>query len=182
MGAAVGATGNATGPSRPNQARKRRPLGDTQWLELRGRSWYCVQDVPRPLRAVMGRKRMVRSLETHDQHVAVVRRHAVLAEWQREFAKVRSKSYADPLITAAMGWRDIVAQVEREVEYADDGSPMDGGAYDATVSALAAEAERIEAEQGYATRKRSIRWQAEMPHHSCITWMRGLLKVVAKVR
>ncbi len=46
---------------------------DRLHLELCHQTWHCVIDVPRSLRAAMGRKRLVRSLQTHD--LTEVRKH-----------------------------------------------------------------------------------------------------------
>ncbi len=150
MGAVVGAD-KATGAARqPTKAHKRRPLGDTRWLELRGRVWCAVQDVPRPLRAAMGRKRMVKSLGTRDVHVAVAKRHAALAEFQRAFLAVGATSGADPITTSAMIWRDTLAQADRDAAHGanDDSDPSDSP-HEVIASALVVAAERIEAEHGY---------------------------------
>lgn len=53
-------------------------MPDTQWLELRRKGWYAVQDVPRPLRAALGKKRLIVSLNTRDLRVAQARRHDAL--------------------------------------------------------------------------------------------------------
>jgi integrase len=92
---------------------KRRTPGDTRWLELRGLTWHCVMDVPRPLRAAMDRKRMVKSLQTRDRTVAVARRHAAIAEFQLAFARARRTAEVDPIVTAAMEWRTTLATMER---------------------------------------------------------------------
>jgi integrase len=104
---------------------RRRPPGDTRWLELRGHTWHCVMDVPRPLRAAMGRKRMVKSLQTRDQTVAIARRHAAIAEFQQAFAKARRTTESDPIVTAAMEWRETFARIDR-------GDPATVAAFDAS--------------------------------------------------
>lgn len=64
---------------------------DTRYLERRpprtGR-WYCVRDVPRDIRPILG-KRLVQALHTDDVREARTRRHAVLAEFERRFADAR---------------------------------------------------------------------------------------------
>lgn len=145
----------ATGAAQqPAKAYQRRPLGDTRWLELRGRVWCAVQDVPRPLREAMGRKRMVKSLGTRDVHVAVARRHAALAEFQRAFLAASATSGADPITTSAMIWRDTLAQADREAAHGanDDTDPSDS-LREVITSELAAAAERIEAEHGHGRAK-----------------------------
>ena len=63
-------------------------MADHRWLEQRARCWYCVKDVPRPLRAVLGKRRFVASLQTRDIHVAIARRHTALANFEAEIAKI----------------------------------------------------------------------------------------------
>jgi hypothetical protein len=55
-------------------------MADTRWLEQRRQGWYCVKDVPRPLVAIVGRARLVKSLGTRLLAQAQVQRWAVLAE------------------------------------------------------------------------------------------------------
>ena len=149
VGAPVGADMANGGTQRPLAGRKRPPSGDTRWLELRGRTWFAVQDVPRPLRSALGRKRMVKSLATRDLHVAVAKRHAVLAEFQRAFTAAGATSQADPITTSAMIWRTTLAQADHETTSgANDDDPSDG-AREALTSEVAAAAERIEAEHGH---------------------------------
>ena len=62
---------------------RRHARRDMRWLEVRGRTFYAVQAVPRPLRARARKRRLVKSLGTRDYHVAVARRHAALAQFQR---------------------------------------------------------------------------------------------------
>jgi uncharacterized protein DUF6538 len=49
-------------------------------LELRGRCYYAVRDVPRPLQEAVGKRRLVRSLKTRNLSVAMATRHAVQAD------------------------------------------------------------------------------------------------------
>ncbi|MGI3776569.1 MAG: DUF6538 domain-containing protein [Janthinobacterium lividum] len=51
-----------------------RARGHRGWLEQRARGWYAVKDVPRPLQASLGKKRLIRSLHTQDHRLAVARR------------------------------------------------------------------------------------------------------------
>src|SRR5215204_6992678 len=78
---------------------------DMRWLEVRGRTYYAVQAVPRLLWARTGKRRLVKSLGTRDHHVALARRHAVLAEFQRTFDRVRGLASADAVVEAALEWR-----------------------------------------------------------------------------
>ena len=92
---------------------------DIRCLQKRRRGWYAVQEVPRPLRSAFigakGRpmKRLVRSLHTADLHLAIARRHAVLAEFARQFESARLRLTGDPVIQAALEWRQTIAELER---------------------------------------------------------------------
>ena len=83
-----------------------------RWLEVRGRTFYAVQAVPRPLWARAGKRRLVKSLGTRDHHVAIARRHAALAEFQRTFDRVRGSASADALVEAALEWRQTFTALE----------------------------------------------------------------------
>lgn len=88
-------------------------MSDHRWLEQRARGWYCVKDVPRPLRAALGKKRFVASLQTCDIHVAIARRHTALASFEAEIAKVRHTASGAPLIDAGMEWRGVFARIDQ---------------------------------------------------------------------
>jgi hypothetical protein len=98
---------------------------DTRYLERRYRTWYCVQDVPLPLRKALGRKRMVQSLKTHDLHVAIAKRYAVLAEFEAVFAKARKPAEAQNITDAALMHRRVLEALDR-----GDGSVMSIGGPD----------------------------------------------------
>ena len=91
---------------------RRHARRDMRWLEVRGRTFYAVQAVPRPLWARAGKRRLVKSLGTRDHHVAVARRHAALAEFQRTFDRVRGSASADALVEAALEWRQTFTALE----------------------------------------------------------------------
>jgi integrase len=78
---------------------------DMRWLELRGRNYYAVKAVPRPLRRALGKKTLIKSLETRDHHVAVARRHSALAEFERTLERARQPGQTDALTVAALEWR-----------------------------------------------------------------------------
>jgi site-specific recombinase XerD len=122
-----------------------------RWMEVRGRTFYAVQAVPRPLWARVGKRRLVKSLGTRDHHVAIARRHAALAEFQRTFDRVRS---ADARVEAALEWRQTFAAFEH-----GDTSRFSAGTSDGPITdpdelrtiasvVLADEAEDIESERG----------------------------------
>jgi hypothetical protein len=82
-----------------------------RWLEVRGRTFYAVQAVPRPLWARVGKRRLLKSLGTRDHHVALARRHAALAEFQRTLDRVREPASADALVEAALEWRQTLTEL-----------------------------------------------------------------------
>src|SRR3954466_13508991 len=88
---------------------RRHARRDMRWIEVRGRTYYAVQAVPRPLWTRVGKRRLVKSLGTRDHHVAIARRHAVLAEFQRIFDGLRS---VDAHVAAALEWRKTFSAFE----------------------------------------------------------------------
>ena len=89
----------------PRLKPRRSPARDMRWLELRGRTFYAVQAVPRPLWATLGKKRFGKSLGTHDYRLAVARRHAALAEFQRTIDHAGELARSDNLTEAALSRR-----------------------------------------------------------------------------
>src|SRR5215471_1194028 len=87
-----------------------RHRGDMRWMEVRGRTYYAVQAVPRPLWGRVGKRRLVKSLGTRDHYVAIGRRYAVLAEFQRIFDRMRG---ADDIVKEALDWRETISALER---------------------------------------------------------------------
>ncbi|MGA9869296.1 MAG: tyrosine-type recombinase/integrase [Acetobacteraceae bacterium] len=86
---------------------------DMRWLRLRGRGYYCEKDVPRRLRTALGGKKcFVRSLQTREHAVALVRRHAMLAEFNRIIAEAE-RGHVTPGTTAANTWRGIFDGIGR---------------------------------------------------------------------
>jgi integrase len=70
-------------------------------------------EVPRPLRAKLGKRRLIKSLGTRDRHIALARRHAALAEFQRIFNGARAIASSDALTETALTWRDTLERLER---------------------------------------------------------------------
>jgi integrase len=60
---------------------------DTQHLKQRGHTWYARLAIPTRLQRVFGKSEIVRSLKTRDLREANRRKHAVLAELQRELTQ-----------------------------------------------------------------------------------------------
>lgn len=88
-------------------------MADTRWLIKRHKTWYAAMDVPRPLRSVVGRKRFVKSLHTHDLGVAVARRHAALAEFHREIEAAKRGPQGDDLVQEGLAWRDTLERIDQ---------------------------------------------------------------------
>ena len=119
--------------------------GDMRWLEVRGRGFYAVKDVPRPLQATLGKRRLVKSLETRDVNVARARRHKALTEFERTIAEARRGSTRNPLLEEALSWRAALTAANDEGETAEH--PWE--TKEETVNLLLVErAEAIEARQG----------------------------------
>ena len=93
-------------------------MPDTRWLQQRARGWYAVREVPRPLRSVIGKTRLVASLHTRDLVVARARRHAALVQFERVFADARKQRSVSEVVEAGMAWRDTYASIERGDEAA----------------------------------------------------------------
>ena len=87
-------------------------LQETRWLERRGMGWYAVREVPRPLRALLGKKRFVLSLHTQDVTVARARRHGALARFQQEIEAARGGVGPSPVIEAGLAWRKTLERIE----------------------------------------------------------------------
>jgi len=63
-----------------------------QYLQKRRQGWYCVVEVPRPLRVKLGKPRFIQSLQTDSLKVAEVRKHAFVAQWKAEIEAARGSS------------------------------------------------------------------------------------------
>lgn len=87
---------------------------DVRWLEQRRRLWYAVKDIPLPLRPYFinekgqQRKRLIKSLGTDSLEVARQRRHAALALFEAEFARVRMAHGAEAAVKNAATWHDRI--------------------------------------------------------------------------
>lgn len=82
-------------------------------VEIRGRGYYAVRDVPRPLQAELGKRRLVVSLKTRNLHVALARRHAAQAMFQRMIEQAEGASQAAPEVEAGLAWREQYQALER---------------------------------------------------------------------
>jgi integrase len=88
------------------------PKLDTLHLEFVGRSYRCQMAVPRHLRAVMGKAKLVRSLKTDSLSTANLRKLKVLHEFRKEITDAERKAKGqgpDPLMAEALEWREAFA-------------------------------------------------------------------------
>jgi integrase len=89
------------------------PRLDTQHLEFVGRSYRCQILVPRLLRAVVGKAKLVRSLKTDSLSTANLRKLKVLHDFRKEIADAERKLKGqgpDPLMAEALEWREEFAR------------------------------------------------------------------------
>jgi integrase len=104
-----------------NTLRKLGQAGDNRWLERRRKVWYCCKDIPLPLRRYFvgadgkQRKRLIRSLGTESLEVARQRRHAVLALFEAEFARVRAEHAAEAAVANSAAWYDKIVQAASDL-------------------------------------------------------------------
>lgn len=90
-----------TGSGRGDYRYLAQPRGD-------GTAWYAVTEVPRTLRLVLRKKRLVRSLKTNDINVARAARWKALDALKAEIARARSPQNAqeDPVWQEALALRE----------------------------------------------------------------------------
>jgi integrase len=104
-----------------------------------GTTWYVVAEVPRTFQRVLGKKRLLKSLETDDLRTARVARWNALAILKTHIAECRASTSkdADPLLLEAMAFReefvraDAARRNELKHEIADRAEEIDiaaGGA------------------------------------------------------
>lgn len=100
---------------------RRRGGGDYRYLSQPrgdGTAWYVTVEAPRTLQKVMGRKRLVRSLQTTDINIARAARWKAVSELKAfiEAAKRPAKDQHDPLTQEAMSWREAIAAADHSAE------------------------------------------------------------------
>src|SRR5215469_6433260 len=59
-------------------------MSQTQYLQRRHQTWYAVVEVPKHLRSVVGKPRLIRSLKTQSLQEANQRKHSIVAEFKRQ--------------------------------------------------------------------------------------------------
>ncbi|NOJ40923.1 tyrosine-type recombinase/integrase [Bradyrhizobium australiense] len=81
-----------------------------------GTTWYAVAEVPRTLRAVLGKKRLVRSLKTEDVRVARIARWAALEEIKKEIANAGGHETREHqgLAAEALAYREELAKASAQ--------------------------------------------------------------------
>jgi hypothetical protein len=97
-------------------------VADIRWLQRRAQGWYCVKEIPRPLQATMGKRRLIKTLGTRDLRAAQARRHAVLVLFDREIAAASTKVSKSATVQSAMEWRAVLdamtpSQRDHELQY-----------------------------------------------------------------
>jgi integrase len=97
---------------------------DTSHLKLKRRVWFARLVVPPQLRSAVGRREILRTLKTRDVQEANRRKHAVLADMQRELTQAElgntvSKDSAEFLLVAAKAERDAMLERGKPAEEAD---------------------------------------------------------------
>ncbi|WP_347341382.1 tyrosine-type recombinase/integrase [Bradyrhizobium pachyrhizi] len=117
-----------------------------------GTTWYAVAEVPRTLREVLGKKRLLRSLKTEDIRLARIARWKALDDIKSEIARARNPSggeqqelteealaLREELARASAARRDdiLYAIVERaeQIDRAEARRPGDGEGKDASSKA-----------------------------------------------
>lgn len=77
-----------------------------------GTTWYAVAEVPRTLRAVLKKKRLIRSLKTEDVRVARIARWGALDEIKKEIAGAggHESSGLQELAAEALAYREELAR------------------------------------------------------------------------
>lgn len=90
---------------------------DERWLQQRGQTWYCVMEVPRPLRKHFTsdtgkpKVRLIVSLHTSDLETARRRRAAALAGFEAQFEAARPAAGIEATIQSALKWRGTLARL-----------------------------------------------------------------------
>lgn len=79
-----------------------------------GTSWYVVAEVPRTLQNALGKKRLMKSLETDDLRVARAARWQALAVLKAQISECRAatSNEKDPLLLEAMAFREELVRAE----------------------------------------------------------------------
>jgi integrase len=103
-------------------------MSPTDYLKQRRQTWYVRLQIPEKLRAAAGGKfEFVQTLRTRDLQEANRRKHAYIAEFQRQL-KALEEARGDPLRQArlkALEWRDAIEKAKGETIQFADGTEED---------------------------------------------------------
>lgn len=93
-------------------------MSQNQYLQRRFQTWYVVVEVPKRLRTVVGKPRLVRTLKTQDLQEANRLKHPIVTEFKRRLdmiAKAPNQIEAQALARALTYRREYLAASAREV-------------------------------------------------------------------
>ncbi len=118
----------------------------TDYLKLRGRTWFVRVQIPPHLRAAAGGKReYVKTLKTGDLSEANKLKHAYVAAFQQQIAALgRAKpNQLGNVYDKALAFRDAMERHKGEVLYADDGGAEPYYATDEFLSQISEDAKEL---------------------------------------
>jgi len=98
-------------------------MSQNQYLQQRYRTWYVVVEVPKQLRAVVGRARLTRSLKTQSLQEANRLKHPIVTEFKRclhIIANAPNQVEAKAMAKALTYRRDYLAASARDVHDTTD--------------------------------------------------------------
>jgi integrase len=133
-------------------------MSQTQYLQRRYQTWYVVVEVPKRLRSVVGKPRLIRSLRTQSLEEASTLKHGVVAEFKRRLsviAKAPNQLEAKALAKALTYRQEFLAADPREIEDLHNGETF--SARDFVIDDIRFEAERLQERAGLELADRFIR-------------------------
>lgn len=80
-------------------------------LKRRGANYYARLVVPVDLQGLMGKRELIRSLDTSDRRTASARKLPVLTEWQHQFEDLRRRRNMTEADFATATWRHYVEEL-----------------------------------------------------------------------
>lgn len=83
----------------------------SQYLEKRFNTWYAVVEVPKPLRAVAGRSRFIRSLKTANLAEANSLKLPLVAEWKRQLT-LMSKGHPNKFAQVRLRAQELRSEID----------------------------------------------------------------------
>jgi integrase len=133
-------------------------MSQTQYLQRRHQTWYVVVEVPKPLRSVLGKPRLIRSLKTQSLQEANQLKHAVVAEFKRQLGVVEKAPNgveAKALVKALSYRREYLAADPTEVHDLQTGESFSERQF--VVDDIRFDAERLQDKAGPELANRFIR-------------------------